>query len=109
MGTTMVLASLISIALVFWQQREITIILAVLAEIFRGLYNRVGHGERYIQGAMIFLQIWAYEHIPVVRPMKGKITAADARGLAHNENDAKPLRLMRTACSLMTLRSLIGA
>ncbi|ERN14941.1 hypothetical protein AMTR_s00032p00200480 [Amborella trichopoda] len=77
----------IPLAASFWQNRKISIVLDTLMGIYRGLYNRVARGSRFMQGGFYF--------------SRARITTVEERGLAYKDDEAKPLPIDSFIRSLM--------
>ncbi|KAL4196572.1 hypothetical protein AMTRI_Chr04g183920 [Amborella trichopoda] len=62
----------------------------VLTGIYHGLHDKVMRGDRFIEGSVMILQIWAYEHIYIVRPPRSTTIVFVALGLAYVNNTTRP-------------------
>ncbi|KAL4179690.1 hypothetical protein AMTRI_Chr13g121310 [Amborella trichopoda] len=69
---------------------DYTIVPTMLAGKYRGLHDRVTRCDRFSEGSVLILQIWANEHADVVSPPRSTTTVSAALGLSYVNGITRP-------------------
>ncbi|KAL4201536.1 hypothetical protein AMTRI_Chr02g259090 [Amborella trichopoda] len=73
-----------------WERAGYTIVPTVLEGIYRGLHDWVTRGDRFIEGSVLILQVWAYEDIAIICPPRSTTAISVALGLAYVNDSNRP-------------------